>query len=104
MTTFSKRLKHLIGSVITINMKGDTYYVYYKFKDPSPADYFTIRKKVVSYHPNGERQEFNDDGTWKRDGRREMRLSQFISKHLSLSFSCDFMPDSDIDIEKCTAR
>lgn len=49
--------------------------------NPEPiGNYFSFRERenMVSYCPTGRTQLINDDGTWKRDGRVEMKPAKFL--------------------------
>lgn len=44
------------------------------------GDYFTFRERegMISFMPSGRTQEFNEDGTWKRPGRQEIKPAKWI--------------------------
>lgn len=50
-----------------------------------PGDYFTFRESegLITYMPKGRTQEFNADGTWKRNGRQGMKPAKFLRALLS---------------------
>lgn len=49
-----------------------------------PGNYFTFREKegMISFMPKGKEQQFNDDGTWKREGRQSVKPGKWIRSML----------------------
>lgn len=49
------------------------------------GDYFTFREKegMISYMPKGRTQQFNADGSWKREGRISLKPAKWLKSMLS---------------------
>jgi hypothetical protein len=53
----------------------------YQLINPRPfGNYFTFRERtgLISYMPEGREQLFNNDGSWKRDGRAEIKPAKWL--------------------------
>jgi hypothetical protein len=49
-------------------------------KEQAIGDYFTFREKegMISYMPKGREQQFNGDGTWRREGRESIKPAKWL--------------------------
>lgn len=77
-----------IANIIQLGLNRDcyrpaisTWQYHFGIFNPEPiGNHFSFREKenMVSYCPTGRTQQMNDEGTWKRDGRVEMKPAKFL--------------------------
>jgi len=81
-----------------VKINSAEYIIHFATKELKDGDrnYFSLRGKVVYCHPKPAEQQFNSDGTWKRDGRVEMKLSKFINAYLTDVKVKNYLDNSEI--------
>lgn len=81
------------------NARSDGFTFLYKLVlKLDEVNYITYRNNgLLSYMPAGREQEYNDDNTWKRDGRQEGRPAKIMRK-IFTDNALKCLKDSDFEI------
>lgn len=96
----SASLKRKLSSITELKVNGTLYRVTTCYKLTDDFNWFTMRGKVITYYPDLEGQQINEDNTWKRAGRKEMKFFDFISKYISFDFYEDDILITSVDTKK----
>jgi hypothetical protein len=81
-------LLNLKNSINCENIKINNifYSISIHLKEFRDNNYFTLRGKVVSFHPNYIEQKITDSGKWAREGRKDMKFSNFLTTYCNCYF------------------